>query len=684
MSFRAESRAASDKHRHMVSALLALLTLLCALTTLFWGENIGVSDNGDFRRVMVTNGLEYSDPENASVLFKEEYVMELDGGIADLVKSHDEDMYSSPHFLFVRAAKVINYLINIIWGGDPAYFHIRYLGGLYAVMLAAAAFCIFESLLGLRLWQRLLAAAVFIFVFCDSGYLAYFNSLYGEPLQMTSLLLGAGLGALLYQRPTPVRAVLFYAVLFLFSGAKLANIPLGILAGLLGAGAFLRRKDISFRAVMAVLWASFTLACVLMYAGVPQWMDKDTTYQAVFFGILKDSRTPEEDLEELGLDQKYLCLAGTNAYMPEDEYPPPMQEEGFMDEFYENTSKFDILFFYLRHPVRLVRATAFAADNSAWIRPPYLGNSTTEPYEFSQRADGWSALRVKTRFLYTPAVILTAMAAVTIGAVVGIVLRCRKKRPLTGYVLLAVFCALWWAAAVLPPLANGEADIAKHMFLFVQLTDIAFWGGLLWTVCSGKRPAAVYVGAAAALCLLTNVQLPRDTVEIGRINSRPITWEIIEEYGDGTALLMADTIGRLPMGSTNLWEESQIRQYLNGGFLQDCFTEEERQRIEERRHRVLLPSEEKQRADSGDHTHFWHYTKAGAAKKAETAFGYTITDRVSLPDIQTAARAKRGATLLDTPYSGGYIRRMDEDGFFLNAVTEEYLDIRPTILYRLQ
>ncbi len=633
---------------------------------------------------MVTNGLEYSDPANSSVLFKQEYVMDTEGGFMGLLKSHDEDMYSSPHFIFVRAAKVINYIVNTVSGGDESYFHIRYLGGLYALSLAGAAFCIFRAMSPLKLWQQLLAAAVFVFVFCDSGYLVYFNSLYGEPLQMVSLLAAAGLGALLYRRPRIGTAVLFYVSLFLFSGAKLANIPLGIVAGLLGVFCMFRKNTKAFRIAAATVGAVFIAACAVMYAGVPQWMDRDTTYQAVFFGILKDSPDPSADLEELGLSQKYLCLAGTNAYMPEDEYPEEMREEGFLDEFYENISKFDIAAFYLKHPLRLLKTTAFAVDNSAWIRPAYLGNDSSLPYVFSDRADGWSRLRVDMRILYTPAVIMTAMAAAGIGAVIYTGRCLFKRKPV--FVPAAILTAdlLWWASAVLPPLANGEADIAKHMFLFVQFTDMAFWGMLIWAVWRGRKASLSYIALAAAVSIVLFIKPGGERVEIGSINSRPIQWEIIEEYEDGTALLMAKSIGRLPFGNTNLWEESQVREYLNGPFINGCFSEEEKSRIKERTHRILLPSEEKGRAESGDHTHFWHYTKAGAAKEADTAFGYETTDRISLADIETAAKASRGATLLDTPYSGGYIRFMDEDGFFLNAVTEEYLDIRPVMLYRLR
>ena len=44
-------------------------------------------------------------------------------------------------------------------------------------------------------------------------------------------------------------------------------------------------------------------------------MHYDTTYQSVFFGAVKESETPEKDLKQLGIDEKYLPLVNTHAYM---------------------------------------------------------------------------------------------------------------------------------------------------------------------------------------------------------------------------------------------------------------------------------------------------------------------------------------------------------------------------------
>ncbi len=41
-----------------------------------------------------------------------------------------------------------------------------------------------------------------------------------------------------------------------------------------------------------------------------------------YFSVrVKESETPEKDLKQLGIDEKYLPLVNTHAYMDDGEYP---------------------------------------------------------------------------------------------------------------------------------------------------------------------------------------------------------------------------------------------------------------------------------------------------------------------------------------------------------------------------
>lgn len=221
---------------------------------------------------------------------------------------------------------------------------------------------------------------MFLFVFCDAGYLLYFNSFYGEPLQYVALMMLLSVGLMIYKNPTIPKVIYFYVALYFFAGSKLANVPYSIIICLMACVIILLRRDKAFRKTV-VISALVSLGLMIqLYVSIPDWMQEATTYQAVFFGIVKESDTPEADLEELGVSQEYVVLQNTNAYMDEDEYPIDINGEEFKRNFYDKVSKLDLVMFYINHPVRLFEKLQTAIKNTAYIRPPNLG-------EFAGQAD---------------------------------------------------------------------------------------------------------------------------------------------------------------------------------------------------------------------------------------------------------------------------------------------------------
>lgn len=382
------------KHRGM-PILGAVIVFVISILVLYLGDNVGLSDNGDFRRVLLMNNISYQDETDKHYLFNENYTMHLSNtdSFFDTVKSawatnENEEIYQSPHFLFIRISKVLNVTDNMITGDTPTDYNIFYLAVLYIIMLAGAAWCIFDFFADSRLRVQIAVMAVFIFVFCDAGYLLYFNSFYGEPLQYVSLMMLIALGLLIYKRPSVPKVIWFFVVLYFFAGSKLANIPYSLMAALLAILMVIMRRDKLYK-IGVILAAFICIANIIsLYAQIPAWMDNDTTYQSVFFGALKDSDNPAEDLGELGVHAKYSPLAGTHAYMEEDEYPIDIKSEEFKKDFYDKVNKLDIAMFYLRHPVRFVKELSLAIENSAYIRPASVGNSLDTPMEITDRYSG--------------------------------------------------------------------------------------------------------------------------------------------------------------------------------------------------------------------------------------------------------------------------------------------------------
>ena len=167
----------------------AIIVFILSFSVLYMGDNIGLSDNGDFRRVLLVNNMEYENDSNYYYLFKQDYKMKVEGAgfwdkITYLCESNsEEDIYSSPQFIIIKASKVMNFVANKITSRDETTYNIAYLAFIYILMLSTAAWGIFTFFADEPRKMQIAVFLIFVFIFCDAGYLLYFNSLYGEPLQ---------------------------------------------------------------------------------------------------------------------------------------------------------------------------------------------------------------------------------------------------------------------------------------------------------------------------------------------------------------------------------------------------------------------------------------------------------------------------------------------------------------------
>ena len=96
----------------------AIIVFILSFSVLYMGDNIGLSDNGDFRRVLLVNNMEYENDSNYYYLFKQDYKMKVEGAgfwdkITYLCESNsEEDIYSSPQFIIISACCM---RFSIVW-----------------------------------------------------------------------------------------------------------------------------------------------------------------------------------------------------------------------------------------------------------------------------------------------------------------------------------------------------------------------------------------------------------------------------------------------------------------------------------------------------------------------------------------------------------------------------------------
>ncbi|MFQ7290785.1 MAG: DUF6273 domain-containing protein [Monoglobales bacterium] len=672
----------------------AILVFILSFSVLYLGENVGLSDNGDFRRVLLSNNLEYADDTDYYYLFKQDYKMEVEGNnyfskaISVLKTDKNWDIYSSPHFMFIKLAKLLNLTDNMIHGRDETSFNIAWLAGLYIFLLSCAAWGIFTFFADFKPSVKAAVLIMFLFVFCDAGYLLYFNSFYGEPLQYVALMMLLSVGLMIYKNPTIPKVIYFYVALYFFAGSKLANVPYSIIICLMACVIILLRRDKAFRKTV-VISALVSLGLMIqLYVSIPDWMQEATTYQAVFFGIVKESDTPEADLEELGVSQEYVVLQNTNAYMDEDEYPIDINGEEFKRNFYDKVSKLDLVMFYINHPVRLFEKLQTAIKNTAYIRPPNLGNLPDKQMTITDKYSLWSKVRVGLKFMYSPVTIFGIFVLLTVYIILIDIFYLRRRMiedPRRHYMMSGINVLILglWINLILPMVANGEADLQKHMFLFINCNDIMFMTLIIGMFNMKRKHVVISLTAVAAMTAAFYIHLPNRSVTFGMYDGKKIRWEVVEEYSDGTMLITTKkNIAEMVFdNNSNNWENSSIRKWLNRDFIQE-FSEEDKDRIVPTTNELILSFEDRDMAVAGDHTHYWNFTREQVGDLAETAYHYYLEDEVFLPTLDMLSNMNvNGSCWVLCPYAANnYMQRyMNSDGFILHTDVSNERGVRPVM-----
>lgn len=435
---------------------------------------VGMADNGDFLRIMTTVGLDYLNP---SLSYEDKY-------FGNFIRQFQLvplglGAYASTQVVLVIAATWLNKLLY-----STEVFDMRFLGAVYGLLLMAAFYTLVRYQKKRSLIFNLALAALLLFVFADSAYTAYFNSLFGEPVSFVFLLLTAGLaiGLTRSEKPSRKLLILFFLCAIFMVGSKIQNAPIGVLMGLYGLRFLRFRPDQSWRRTV-IGFSIFLLAgSAAMYVFAPKQLKEINMYQTVFYGVVKDSPTPEADLEELGVDPKLAVLAGTNFFTPNT--PIPQRDPVLYESFYNHMSHSKIAWFYLKHPVRLIGKLDVAAQNGMTIRPYYLG--TYEKSEglprgtVTEKYNVWSELKHKwmpNRFYHVLLFLIVYLAVLTWEYV-----RARSLRSKVYLELFALIAAAGAISFLIPVIGDGEADLAKHLFLFNVCFDMMLVASVLWIV----------------------------------------------------------------------------------------------------------------------------------------------------------------------------------------------------------
>jgi hypothetical protein len=222
--------------------------------------------------------------------------------------------------------------------------------------------------------------------------------------------------------------------------------------------------------------AGLAAAAIIAAAAIPRLVapgayGPGAVYDVIFYEILPDSKNPDQDLNELGLDSTYRPWIGTYQF----NVGVPIAKEEFAREFSRHTSHLRIGWFFLRHPSRAYRTVRKGLNYADRMRV-VVGNfdrSAGVPELSESRAFSfWSTLKQRlfedrgARYLFY----FLALCAVLCTSLIG-----RSRYLLSAGVFLCLMALMSLGIA-----AFGDAlDFTRHFFFFNALTDMILVSGIV-------------------------------------------------------------------------------------------------------------------------------------------------------------------------------------------------------------
>lgn len=459
-----------------------LVAFICAIT-LFARPIIGMSDNGDFNRIISQSDLYYVHYNNEDGKFLKYFTKDY-----GIYKYNNENpkLIVSTQLIFTKTAVFISKLFT-----KNHIFDIRILAFLYILIYIFSAYFIVKPLIfDIRaIKYKFFIVILFVFIFCDTGYIAYFNSFYGEAVSLSFFLFS--LGILLYmckfKKYSILNLFIFFLSSFIFIGSKQQLAPVGILVAIMLLRLFMINKIKSFRYTALGLSMITLFSSFYFYRAISGDFDYINRYHAMTRGVLLYQWDSDKILKEFNINSQYSLLQETIYFNQIPVINP--NDDKLKREFYSKYSFFSILGFYLKNPKIFVKMINFAVVNGYSIRPKVIGNYEKregkapggKSYFFSL----WSTLKER----YIPHNLFLTLLFFGIYFVFAgkryILLRKKGDLDLQLFEEVFVYVFLVGVSQIfISILGAGDADLGKHVFMFNVAFDIILLQFISTTVIS--------------------------------------------------------------------------------------------------------------------------------------------------------------------------------------------------------
>lgn len=458
--------------------LFTIFAILIVIVVLFIPPQVGIADQGDFDRIMTVSGLSLldSDMNNPNFIRFYDYIV-TNYKITGIDNVFDTIWGSSLGYLII----FINFICKLI---GQTTFKTQYLAIFYSIIYILTFTIILNSLNIKDNIKFTIVSFLTLFIFFDGNYLIWFNSLYGEPMMLVTLLLFivSVLNYINYKyrikETKKIMSKIVYILLaaFLFLGSKLQVFTsLPFIVVFISKIIFDNKRyltKISFNALCALL---FIITIYPIEININSGsLIKDTEYNSVFYGILNGSENPKQDLLDLNLNPNMAAEAGKHAYLDSNDYSQyiprtPITEE----EFYNNISNSKLAKFYLTHPTRLLKGMEYTASKAFYTSTPlgkYYQSYRKTPFREFHRFTAWSLLRenILPKNLYF---IISFYLIIFLFSIYKYIKSKSDLETKTKILLLWTIMLIGAIQFPMPFVGNGRADTAKQLFLFNFIFD---------------------------------------------------------------------------------------------------------------------------------------------------------------------------------------------------------------------
>jgi len=462
--------AAASRTTKLTPPLIAAIgVLLVTVAALFTSPYVGIADNGDFFRIIYSNGLYFNAPDYDGQYFGY-FVKQY--GIYQYFNENGAILDSSQS-LFIKLSIALNKLLF-----SSQIFDIRFQAAIYTFLYVIAVYLLVAAIT----WKLprktgMFIAVLAIFIFGDTGYTAYFNSFYSESLVMIMMIFVFASWLLIYRQRynNYVLLGLLTASTLILTTSKQQNAPVGIIIAVLALSLLWIRRDKLFRVLTLASISLMLFAGVATYLHISKEFVNINQYHSMTRGVLKESADPEAALKSFGINEQFAILKGSIYY---EQYGTVDVESPMLeDSFYTRFGFGSILKYYIAHPGQLGSILDEAAQSAFTIKPAAMGN-----YEQS----AGKAFREHSHFFTAYSLLKDKLAPKTFGfiilwmiVVLGLHLpsfaakvKSADFRGMQRMVLILATMGIGLSGILVSIIGAGDADISKHEFLFNLSFDL--------------------------------------------------------------------------------------------------------------------------------------------------------------------------------------------------------------------